>query len=99
MSAPSNSDEEPKVKVPAPPRQRRGILAAVPSPAEAPDNLSKPNAGLQDMNFRMPLEFHRAFKIAAALRNMQMRELFEASFRSWVEQYGDDTIKDLLPPK
>jgi hypothetical protein len=98
MSPASNGPETKGVKVPSPP-QRRGIIAQVPTPVAAPDNLSKPNSGLQDMNFKMSPEFHRAFKITASIRGMAMKDLLEASFRCWVEHYGDDQAKALLPPK
>lgn len=95
--------EEPKDKkiiVPPPPRTRRGIIAEVPqADGNIVDNLSKPNTGLQDMNFKMDADFHRAFKVAASMRNMAMKEMLEASFRCWVEHYGDPSIQALLPPK
>lgn len=86
-------------RVPPPPPRRRGIVAEVPTPARVTDNLSKPNSGLQDTNFKVSPEFHRAFKIAASVRGMPMKELFEASFRAWLEVYGDDTLRALLPTK
>jgi hypothetical protein len=94
-------DEKPKDSlVPPPPRAaRRGLQVPPPAPAQAPDNLAKSNAGLQDMNFKMDTDFHRAFKTTASMRNMAMKELLEASFRCWIEVYGTDLEKQLLPPK
>jgi hypothetical protein len=87
---------------PPPPRAaKRGILAAVPeiTEAAAPDNMQKANSGIQDMNFKVDPGFHQAFKVAAAVKGMAMKDLLEASFRCWVEQYGDAALKALLPPK
>lgn len=97
------TDDSPTTKptntVPPPPRARRGLMVAPPPPSAAPDNLARPNAGLQDMNFKMDPDFHRAFKVTATMRGMAMKELLEASFRCWVEIHGDDTIKAMLRPK
>jgi hypothetical protein len=95
-----NDKPKNEVVVPPPPRGRtRGILAEVPKPAEAPDNMAKPPGGIQDMNFKMDADFHLAFKTAATMNKMAMKELLEASFRCWVEQYGSDVVKSLLPHK
>lgn len=64
-----------------------------------PNNMAKPNSGYQDLNFKVDPDFHRAFKLTAAMKGMQMKELLEASFRTWVEQYGDETIKAIIPRK
>lgn len=100
------TEEKPKttpLNVPPPPaRQRRGLQVPVPTASEPDrpvDNLSRPNTGLQDMNFKMDIDFHRCFKIAATKRNMAMKEMLEAAFRCWVENYGDDDDKARLPPK
>jgi hypothetical protein len=91
--------EEKKSLVPPPPPRgpRRGLLVEVPKTVTTPDNLSTPNSGLQDMNFKVPPDFHRAFKTAAVMRGMNMKELLEASFQCWVETYGDDQLKAFLP--
>ena len=44
-------------------------------------------------------EVHLAFKAAAAMRNMSMKDLLEASFRLWLDTHGDDYTRNLLPPK
>jgi hypothetical protein len=87
--------------VPPPPRarQNRGLQTPPPQPNQVSDNLAKANSGIQDMNFKMDGEFHRAFKTTASMRNMAMKELLEASFRCWVEQNGSELEKQLLPPK
>lgn len=90
-----------QAKVPPPPSRnlRRGLMVSIPMPAAAPDNLSKPNSGVQDLNFKVDPELHRAFKLAATMRGMSMKDLLDASFRCWLEQYGDEQLKALLPPR
>jgi hypothetical protein len=51
---------------------------------------------MQDLNFKIEPAFHRAFKLAATLNGMSMRELLEASFKTWVEKYGDKQLKALI---
>jgi len=80
-----------KLDVPPPPRKGRlGIFA--PMLNEASDNLSKPtdsgSTTFIDMNFKVQPDFHRRFKIEATLRGLSMKELLEASFRAYLEQYG-----------
>jgi hypothetical protein len=88
----SNENSRIAVVPPPPPRAaKRGILAAVPEiiVAPPPDNMQKANSGIQDMNFKVETEFHQEFKMAAVAKRMTMKELLEASFRCWVEKYGD----------
>jgi hypothetical protein len=88
---------EPGAKVPPPPgARRRGLLAEVPAPVTAPDNLSKPAVGLQDLNFKVDNDFHRTFKLVATMKGMSMKELLEGAFNAWVERYGDDQIRALV---
>ena len=90
--------ENVKPMVPPPPRApNRGLLMPVPKTEAPTDNLSKPVTALQDLNFKMDPDFHRAFKAVATLRGMSMKELLEASFRCWLEHYGDDQLRMLLP--
>lgn len=99
-----SNPKDDKLAVPPPPRSRvsRGLQAppppAAPQTTDAP-NLAQANSGAQDMNFKMDPAFHRAFKATASMRNMAMKELLEASFRTWVEINGNDVEKQLLPPK
>jgi hypothetical protein len=85
------------LKVPPPPR--RGILASPPAPAiEQPlENMAKPNSGIQDLNFKVDPDFHLAFKLAATMKGMSMKEVLEASFKHWVERYGDNRLRAMLP--
>lgn len=93
-------DDTTKPIVPAPPRAaRRGLQSPPPAPAETLDNLAKSNAGSENMNFKMDPDFHRAFKTISSLRNMRMKELLEAAMRCWIDKYGNEFEKTLLPPK
>lgn len=84
--------------MPPPPRKgRRGILADVPDPKESLRNLSQPNSGLQDLNFKVDPALHHAFKVTAAMRNMPMKDLLDAAFRCYVEHYGTDIERGMLP--
>lgn len=65
---------------------------------QAADDLVKPNSDLQDLNFKVSPELHRAFKTTASLRKIAMKDLLEAAFRCWQDTYGDDLTRFLLPP-
>lgn len=88
-----------RVPPPPGPRQRRGLNVEPPKIDQPAENLANPNTGIQDLNFKVSPELHKAFKAAAAMKGLAMKELLEACFRCWVELYGDDTIKRMLPPK
>ena len=82
-----------KANVPPPPRQtKQRLMAAVPLPEKAPENLSKPTdagtAGFVDLNFKVDETFHRRFKLEATVRGLSMKDLLIASFRSYLEQHG-----------
>jgi predicted HicB family RNase H-like nuclease len=50
--------------------------------------MSTPNGDkLVDMNFKVPAQLHRRFKIEAVQRGMTMRDLVEAAFRVYLEQH------------
>ena len=60
-----------------------------PSPAKALSNLNKPEpATLTPMNFRVPEEFHREFKLYAVQHGISMVDLLQESFRLLKEQRG-----------
>lgn len=54
------------------------------------------NSGLQDMNFKVDPHFHTVFKTSASVSGLSMKELLEASFRAWVEKYGDEATMALI---
>jgi hypothetical protein len=84
-------------EIPPPRVAKRGILAEVPKVDAPAENLATSNSGTQDLNFKVDPQMHRAFRTAASIKGLKMKELLEASFRCWVEHYGDDTIKALVP--
>lgn len=90
--------EKKSANVPPPPsRQTRGLHVAVPQPDTVPDNMSKPNSGFQDLNFKVTPELHKAFKTIAAEHGIAMKDLLLAAIRCWAEQYGTDADKARLP--
>lgn len=99
VSMPKDQKTKTELNVPAPPRTRlnRGLPEAPKANEVQSTNLSTSNTGLQDMNFKMNADFHRAFKMTAAGRNMAMKEMLEASFRCWVDLNGTEQEKSWLP--
>ncbi len=57
------------------------------------------SAGLQDLNFKVLRDLHRAFKTIAALRQIPMKRLLEECFRCWLETHGTDKEKALFLPE
>lgn len=86
-----NEISKTKVAVPAPPKprpMRATFLADIPT-AESPppQNLSQPSTNRSaDMNFKVSEEFHRAFKAAAVMNGISMKELLEEAFRLWADK-------------
>lgn len=71
--------------IPPPPKKTTRLNYA-PKLDVPPDNLSRPNDDVQDMNFKVHPDFHRRFKITATIWGMSMKELLEASFKAWLEK-------------
>jgi len=46
------------------------------------------SASLRDLNFKVDPAFHRRFKLEAVMRSLSMKELLEASFKTYLEQHG-----------
>lgn len=90
------TEEAKRPLVVPPPPPRRG-LSAVPMPVTndlAPaTNMSKPNSGTMDLNFKVDPETHHRFKMSATMRRMSMKDLLLASFNTWLEVHGQD-LKD-----
>lgn len=86
-----------KAQVPRPPARQRGIMAEVPTPQntepELMQNMQTPNSGTEFLNFKVNTEFKRVFKLVAAMKGMSMKELMEATYKCWVEQYGDESVR------
>lgn len=81
-----------KVNLPPPPKPRTNrldFLQQLPAAAEekAPANLAMPSTTrAADLNFKVAEEFHRAFKAAATLKGISMKELLEEAFQLWAER-------------
>jgi hypothetical protein len=91
--------DKPPTKTKGPPPRRHGSRDIVVTP---PTNLQKSNSGLQDLNFKVDPGFHTVFKVVATIKGMSMKELLEASFKAWVDKFGDDQIRAItaaLPPR
>jgi hypothetical protein len=77
---------------PAPPKKSRGSIVefAPPPSTQTVDNLSKSAepTKLVDLNFKVPEQTHRKFKMVATGWGMSMKDLFEASFQTWLEKNG-----------
>jgi hypothetical protein len=52
---------------------------------------------LKDLNFKVKPDLHYAFKMIAARRDMKMKDLLKASLRAWIDAYGDDDDRELMP--
>jgi hypothetical protein len=91
-----------KVSVPAPPKPRTHAAQFVGMPSlveEVPPtrNLVAPSTTRSaDLNFKVSEEFHRAFKGAATLTGISMKELLEEAFNLWVEQNQVPVSRDAL---
>lgn len=72
--------------VPAPQRTTKG---EPPARSETRDNVQKPElARMVALNFRVPSEFKRNFKIAAATYGMSQSELLQQAFAEWLQRHG-----------
>lgn len=72
--------------VPTPLRSTKG---EPPSRDETRDNVQKPElARTVALNFRVPAEFKRNFKIAAATYGIKQSELLVQAFAEWLQRHG-----------
>ena len=72
---------------PVPDMPTRSLVAEMPDrPAE---RVSKDEAGLMPLNFRVSAEFRRAFKTYAAAHDLKLNMLLKLSFESYRKQHGD----------
>ncbi|MCP1540087.1 hypothetical protein [Methylorubrum extorquens] len=80
------------VTAPPPPRTlaNAGRLKpeSAPAPAEAPKNLSTSNQGKWvPLTFKVTEDERYAYRLEAAKRRMNLKELFEAALKTYREQY------------
>jgi hypothetical protein len=74
-------------KLPPPPR--RSTKGEPPARDQTAANLQKPEPGrVVALNFRVPAEFKRDFKIAAATRGITQSELLIQAFKLWSVRSG-----------
>ena len=74
---------------PPPPPRRMIDKGEPPERIEAKGNLTKPDPGQTvALNFRVPAEFKRDFKIASAIHGITQSELLIQAFRLWHQTRG-----------
>jgi hypothetical protein len=72
-----------------PPPRRVLSKGEPPARSETRNNLVKPEPGQTvALNFRVPAEFKKDFKIAAASHGVTQSELLQQAFREWRERNG-----------
>ena len=75
-------------KPPGPP-VRTPSKGEPPARQEIRDNLTKPEPGsVSTLNFRVPEDFKRDFRIAAASRGLSLTEFLEVMFSTWQKKAG-----------
>ena len=75
-------------KTPPPPKKKSG-KGEPPKSNETRSNLVKPEpAKLVDLNFKVPAEFRKDFKIAAATQGLKQVELLQEIFEYWSQAKG-----------
>lgn len=66
-------------------------IGAPPPPPRKTGNLEKPTEEqTRDLNFKVPREFHRRFKLAATALDIQMRDLLINAFEEYVERHKSE---------
>ncbi|MQT12026.1 hypothetical protein [Segnochrobactrum spirostomi] len=74
------------------PTARRSSAPPEPTPpSDEPTNESPiPRSGWKDLNFKVPVEFHRTFKLEAVSRGMSNKELLEVCYRYYLENFRSE---------
>ena len=76
-----------KAKIPKPPK-RASTKGKPPQRSEAKDNITKPDPNeIVPLNFRVPAEFKRDFKIASASQGITQSKLLQHAFKAWKEKF------------
>ena len=74
---------------PPPPTRRTNHKGPPPERTVTKDNLQKPEpTQAVALNFRVPAEFKKDFKIAAATRGITQSELLQQAFKLWQNNTG-----------
>ncbi|MFM2312726.1 MAG: hypothetical protein RLZZ04_2002 [Cyanobacteriota bacterium] len=72
-----------------PPPNKKSAKGEPPKSSETRSNLTKPEpARLVDLNFKVPAEFRKDFKIAAATHGIKQVELLQEIFEYWSQAKG-----------
>ena len=75
-------------KTPPPPR-KAAPKGQPPKKVEAKANLAKPEPSeIVALNFRVPAEFEKDYKIAAATLGITQSDLLQQTFRLWQQKNG-----------
>ena len=76
-------------KTPPPPKKKKSSKGEPPKGKESRSNLTKPEPGKTvDLNFKVPAEFRKNFKIAAATQGIKQVELLYEIFEYWSQSQG-----------
>lgn len=74
---------------PPPPPRKVDPKGEPPEKAETKINLIKPEpGGIVALNFRVPADFKRDFKVSAATVGITQSELLQQAFQLWQEKHG-----------
>jgi len=72
-----------------PPPRKSSSKGEPPAKTETKENLSTPNLGkIVPLNFRVPAEFKKDFKIAAASHGITQSVLLQRAFDEWHKRHG-----------
>lgn len=75
------------IQTPPPPRTSK--KGEPPAPVETRGNLKKPEpTKIVPLNFRVPSEFKKDFKVAAAMNGITQSELLQQAFEEWCRRHG-----------
>lgn len=72
-----------------PPPKKKSTKGEPPQVSESRSNLKKPEPGkLVDLNFKVPAEFRKDFKVAAAIHGKTQVDLLQEIFEFWSKSQG-----------
>jgi hypothetical protein len=78
--------------------RRRDSATSDPIATHPRKSRMKKGEGLQDLNFKVHKDLHRAIKVAASLLGMSMKEFLAVMYGSWLKHDCDDETMPPLPP-
>jgi hypothetical protein len=75
------------IQTPPPPKTNK--KGEPPTLIETRENLKKPEpAKIVPLNFRVPFEFKKDFKVAAAMNGITQSKLLQQAFEEWRRRHG-----------